>query len=138
MLTVRTLLLGSICTTFCFSTLAKASLLKPDNTDNLFNRQTHQQQTLQQQFYAKSPDVNLSTSIAKTRLQFPQETPCFLIEQVVVSGQDAFPHWVPIERLAGQAVGHCIGVEGINLLVTDVQNRLISHGWITSRVLVPE
>lgn len=48
------------------------------------------------------------------------------------------PNWVPIQRLANQAVGHCIGVDGINLLVTDVQNRLISHGWITSRVLVPE
>lgn len=138
MLNVRTLLIGSICSTFCFTTFAKASLLKPDNTDNLFNRQTHQQQTLQQQFDAKSPDVSLSTAIAKTRLQFPQETPCFLIEQVVVSGQDAFPHWVPIERLADQAVGHCIGIDGINLLVTDIQNRLISHGWITSRVLVPE
>ncbi|HEM6866068.1 TPA: ShlB/FhaC/HecB family hemolysin secretion/activation protein [Providencia rettgeri] len=138
MINVRTLLLGTLFSTFCFPVLAKEQLLKPDNTDNLFNRQTHQQQTLQQQFDAKSPDVNLSAAIAKTRLKFPQENPCFLIERVAVSGQEAFPHWVPIERLANQAVGHCIGIDGINLLVTDVQNRLISHGWITSRVLVPE
>ncbi|MGJ3355385.1 ShlB/FhaC/HecB family hemolysin secretion/activation protein [Providencia sp. Je.9.19] len=112
--------------------------MKPDNTDDLFNRQTQQQQAQQQQFEAKAPDVSLSTPIAKAKLQFPDENPCFKIEQVSITGQEALPHWVPVQRLANQAVGHCIGVEGINLLVTDVQNRLISHGWITSRVLVPE
>ncbi len=138
MIFVRTLIFGSIFFTFCFPTLAKASLLKPDNTDDLFNRQTQQQQAQQQQFEAKAPDVSLSTPIAKAQLQFPDENPCFKIEQVSITGQEALPHWVPVQRLANQAVGHCIGVEGINLLVTDVQNRLISHGWITSRVLVPE
>lgn len=138
MIFVRTLIFGSIFFTFFFPTLAKASLLKPDNTDDLFNRQTQQQQAQQQQFEAKAPDVSLSTPIAKAQLQFPDENPCFKIEQVSITGQEALPHWVPVQRLANQAVGHCIGVEGINLLVTDVQNRLISHGWITSRVLVPE
>lgn len=138
MIFVRTLIFGSIFFTFCFPTLAKASLLKPDNTDNLFNRQTQQQQAQQQQFEAKAPDVSLSTPISKTQLQFPDENPCFKIEKVSITGQESLPHWVPVQRLANQAVGHCIGVEGINLLVTDVQNRLISHGWITSRVLVPE
>ncbi|EPL9570654.1 POTRA domain-containing protein [Providencia rettgeri] len=112
--------------------------MKPDNTDNLFNRQTQQQQAQQQQFEAKAPDVSLLGPIVKTQLQFPEETPCFTIEQVEITGQQGLPHWVPVQRLANQAVGHCIGIDGINLLITDVQNRLISHGWITSRVLVPE
>lgn len=57
---------------------------------------------------------------------------------MLVTGQEALPHWVPVQRLANQAIGHCLGVQGINHLVTDIQNRLISHGWITTRVLVPE
>ncbi|WP_432652757.1 ShlB/FhaC/HecB family hemolysin secretion/activation protein [Providencia vermicola] len=134
----RNFIYGSILFTFCFPTVAKASLLKPDNTDNLFNRQTQQQQAQQQQFEAKAPDVSLLTPIAKTQLQFPEETPCFVIGQVEITGQEGLPHWVPVQRLANQAVGYCIGIDGINLLITDVQNRLISHGWITSRVLVPE
>ncbi|EPJ8535648.1 ShlB/FhaC/HecB family hemolysin secretion/activation protein [Providencia rettgeri] len=128
----------SILLTFCLPAVANASLLKPDNTDNLFNRQIQHQQAQQQQFNAKAPDVSLLPPVVKTQLKFPTETPCFTIEHVSITGQESLPHWVPIKRLANQAVGHCIGVEGINLLVTDVQNRLISHGWITSRVLVPE
>lgn len=118
--------------------LASASLLRPENTDTLFQQQTQQQQAQQQQLEAKAPDVSLSVPIAKSRLKFPDETPCFKIEQVSVTWQEALPHWVPVQRLANQAVGHCVGVEGINHLVTDIQNRLISHGWITTRVLVPE
>lgn len=128
----------SIIFIFCLPVVAKASLLKPDNTDTLFNRQTQQQQAQQQQFEAKAPDVSLLPPVVKTQLKFPTETPCFTIERVSIMGQESLPNWVPIQRLANQAVGHCIGVEGINVLVTDVQNRLISHGWITSRVLVPE
>lgn len=138
MLFERNTIYGTVLFIFCFPAATKASLLKPDNTDTLFNRQTQQQQAQQQQFEAKAPDVSLLAPVAKAKLQFPEETPCFMIEQVSITGQEALPHWVPVKRLANQAVGHCIGIDGINLLVTDVQNRLISHGWITSRVLVPE
>lgn len=117
---------------------SSASLLKPDNAERLFQQQRQQQQAQQQQFEAKAPDVNLSAPIAKSQLKFPEESPCFTIQKVSITGQEELPHWVPVQRLADQAVGHCLGVEGINRLVTDVQNRLISHGWITTRVLVPE
>lgn len=118
--------------------MASSLPLKPDNSDRLFQQQTQQQQAQQQQFEAKAPDVSLSAPIIKSQLQFPQETPCFMIDQVSVTGQEALPHWVPVQRLANQAVDHCLGVQGINHLVSDIQNRLISHGWITTRVLVPE
>ncbi|MDJ7444055.1 ShlB/FhaC/HecB family hemolysin secretion/activation protein [Salmonella enterica] len=118
--------------------LSVASLLRPDNTNTLFQQHEQQQKSQQKTFEARQPDVSLPVSGVKTWLQFPEENPCFRIKQVVVTGQEALPHWVPVHRLASQAVGHCIGIYGINLLVTDMQNRLISHGWITSRLLVPE
>jgi hemolysin activation/secretion protein len=37
-----------------------------------------------------------------------------------------------------QAENNCIGVKGIKAIHTAVQNRLISHGFITTRVLIPE
>ncbi|MEI9747950.1 ShlB/FhaC/HecB family hemolysin secretion/activation protein [Moellerella wisconsensis] len=118
--------------------LASASMLRPENTDTLFQQQRQQQQAQQQQFDAKVPNVTLSDPVTKSRLQFPDERPCFTIDRVSITGQESLPHWVPIQCLANQAVGHCVGVKGINHLVTDMQNRLISHGWITTRVLVPE
>ncbi len=40
---------------------------------------------------------------------------------------------------AGQSGhGHCLGVQGINQVMSLLQNRLISHGWITTRVLAPQ
>ncbi|HEQ1858310.1 TPA: ShlB/FhaC/HecB family hemolysin secretion/activation protein [Providencia alcalifaciens] len=115
-----------------------AERLAPENTERLLQQQVQQQQALQQQFDAKAPEVSLSVPTVKSALQFPEEKLCFAIQQVMITGQEEIPHWVPVQRLADQAIGHCVGVGGINLLVTDIQNRLISHGWITSRVLVPE
>lgn len=76
----------SIIFIFCLPVVAKASLLKPDNTDTLFNRQTQQQHAQQQQFEAKAPDVSLLPPVVKTQLKFPTETPCFIIERVSIMG----------------------------------------------------
>lgn len=110
----------------------------PENAERLLQQQIHQQQAQQQQFEAKAPDISLSAPVATSQWQFPDEAPCFTIKLVSVTGQDALPHWVPVQRLANHSVGQCVGVQGINLLVTEIQNRLISHGWVTTRVLVPE
>lgn len=104
-----------------------------------FQLQTQRQKALDKRLIPDVPDVRLSVIGGTSSGQiFPDEKPCFVIKQVSVSGQETLPHWVPVQRLADQATGHCLGIEGINLLVTGIQNRLVSHGWITSRVLVPE
>lgn len=118
--------------------MANATFLQLNSGDELFRKNAQQQQAQQQQFEAKAPDVSLVAPAIKSELKFPKESPCFVIESISISGQEKLPRWVPVQRLANQGVGHCLGVDGINLLVTEVQNRLISHGWITSRVLVPE
>lgn len=110
----------------------------PENTGRLLQHQIQQQQAQQLQFEAKAPEVSLSVPIIKSTVQFPKETPCFTIQHVSMTGQKMLPHWVPVQRLANQASGYCLGINGINLLVTDIQNRLIIHGWITTRVLIPE
>ncbi len=85
------------------------------------------------------PDVNLSPvqqSIPPN--SFPAEKPCFPVSQVVLSGTQALPHWLPLQRQANQAVGHCLGVKGINLLMSRLQNGLVGHGYVTTRVLAPQ
>ncbi|MER2474875.1 POTRA domain-containing protein [Photorhabdus laumondii] len=61
-----------------------------------------------------------------------------MIHKVTLSGREDLPHWVPLQRLADQANGHCLGLQGIDLLMSNMQNRLISHGWVTKRILAPE
>ncbi|PHM30267.1 ShlB/FhaC/HecB family hemolysin secretion/activation protein [Xenorhabdus innexi] len=106
----------------------------------LINQQ-QQQQAQERWLETKPPHVNLSDDTvpdAFSPLVFPKESPCFAIRQVTLSGREALPHWVPLQRLADQAVGQCVGAKGIELLMSNMQNRLISHGWVTTRIVVPE
>lgn len=69
--------------------------------------------------------------------QFPQEANCFTINQLTLSGSDYLTHWLRLQRVADQAKGYCLGGQGINLLMSAIQNRLIDYGYITTRVLAP-
>lgn len=106
--------------------------------DEQFILQQQRQQALKEQLTPPIPDVRLSTPAAVSgRITFPRESPCFTINQVTLQGQQALPHWLPLQTLADRAVGKCLGTQGINLLMSSLQNRIISHGWTTTRVLAP-
>lgn len=98
-----------------------------------------QQSAKEAQLTPEAPDITLNDKPQPDADgPFPQETPCFPIRRVQLTGRDAFPHWFPAQRIADGAVGHCLGVKGINQLMSRLQNRLVDRGWVTSRVLVPE
>ena len=106
--------------------------------DNQFIIQQQRQKALEQQLTPPVPDVRLSEpSSSFGKIAFPVETPCFPIQRVTLTGQDALPRWLPLQRIASQAQGRCLGGKGINLLMSTMQNRLVDHGWITTRVLAP-
>lgn len=121
------------CVFLCLSSAAAAA-----PGDEQFILQQQRQQALEAQLTPPAPDVRLP-SPAKTddSGEFAAETPCFTIRDVTLTGQDALPHWVPLQRMANQAVGKCLGAKGINRVMSLLQNRLISHGWTTARVLAP-
>lgn len=129
----RSSLLGALC-----SLSAQAAPRPAGDAEAHFQQNSQQQQAQQTRFGAHAPDISLSADAPSRPLIFPQETPCFVIRQVTLSGTERLPRWVPLQRLANRATGHCLGAEGINQLVSGIQNRLIGHGWITTRLLVPE
>ncbi|EIN0470386.1 ShlB/FhaC/HecB family hemolysin secretion/activation protein [Escherichia coli] len=106
--------------------------------EDTFIIQQQRQEALEQQLTPSAPDVRLSApgSFAH-KINFPVETPCFQIKQTELKGADALPHWLPLQKIANGAVGHCLGVKGINLLMSTLQNRLVDHGYVTTRVLAP-
>ncbi len=106
--------------------------------DNQFIIQQQRQKALEEQVTPPVPDVRLTEPASSFgKIPFPTETPCFPINRVELSGQDALPRWLPLQRVADQAQGQCLGGKGINLLMSTLQNRLVDHGWITTRVLAP-
>lgn len=107
--------------------------------DAIFRQQSLQQEAQQERFKASSPDIRLPSPVENTaEADFPRESICFDISRVKLSGVQDFPHWLPLQRLANSGVGHCLGIKGINQLMGRLQNLLVSHGWVTSRVLAPE
>lgn len=103
----------------------------------LINQQERQRAT-ERQLAPPAPDVRLQAPGSFfSRIQFPAEQPCFALQHIELQGREAFPHWMPLQKLVDQAQGQCLGGKGINLLMSALQNRLVDHGYVTARVLAP-
>ncbi|MDF7671046.1 ShlB/FhaC/HecB family hemolysin secretion/activation protein [Orbaceae bacterium ESL0721] len=121
---------------------ASSAYSAPSPTD-LDNQQLILQQerlkALQSTLDAKSPDIHLLPAIKKSdSIQFTTESPCFTVTKVELIDRQALPWFIPMHQLTDQAKNHCLGSEGITLLLNAIQNRLINYGYVTSRVVVPE
>lgn len=82
------------------------------------------------------------TSAAATAPQLPHgESPCFVIQQIEVRGEEtARLGWV-LDALTGPdgldgPLRRCLGTEGIGVLVQRAQQALVARGFVTSRVMV--
>jgi hemolysin activation/secretion protein len=71
-------------------------------------------------------------------LTLPKESVCYNIQRLNIDNMQSLPHWLTFRDLIRQSENRCIGVKGIKAIHTAVQNRLIAHGFITTRVLIPE
>ncbi|URQ61535.1 ShlB/FhaC/HecB family hemolysin secretion/activation protein [Pantoea alhagi] len=133
---IRKHVLAALCVSAVFFSIPFTLATVPG--DEQFILQQQRQQALEQQLTPPVPDVHLSSPVNSAgQIVFPAETPCFTLHDVTLTGQDNLPRWLPLQRLADRAVDHCLGAQGINLLMSTLQNRMISHGWTTSRVLAP-
>lgn len=86
----------------------------------------------------QAPDVRLPRPAAIPE-QFPaRESPCFPIHRIVLEGDDAARFQFALAAVTGgadPAVGRCLGTQGINVVLTRVQNAIIARGYVTTRVL---
>ena len=65
------------------------------------------------------------------------ETPCFAIDRIVFAeGADDFL-WAlkAADRPGDSATGRCLGAQGINRIMSRIQNAIIGRGYTTTRVL---
>ncbi|MFV0549680.1 MAG: ShlB/FhaC/HecB family hemolysin secretion/activation protein [Limnobaculum xujianqingii] len=107
------------------------------NNQQVINQQ-ERQKALEQQLSPDRPDVRTELPAGSSTIdQFPAEETCFPINQVELSGSQYLTNWLSLQSIANQANGQCLGGEGLNLLMSALQNRLIDKGYITTRVLAP-
>lgn len=103
------------------------------------NHQQEQEKARYHQLETQGKDVRATGSgVQSSKINFPAEANCFQINQVVLEKDNKIPHWIPLRKLTEQAEKRCLGIEGIRTLATTIQNKLIGHGYITTRVVLPQ
>lgn len=122
-----------------FTLYAESPLPIQAISDQQLIHQQERQKALQEALEPVSPDIHLLPSIESVdEINFPTESQCFKIEQIELVGREKLPWFIPLNKLARQGEHRCLGAEGINNLMSALQNRLISYGYITTRVVAPE
>lgn len=115
------------------------------NADNV-QRQQQRDEALQKQL---QPEPVVQTGLEKQLIVSPQlqylkshsEKLCFDIKKFVLIGEDA-RHFTfamrPVTQGEHNLIGRCIGVQGLNQALDLIQNSIISHGYVTTRMLLPQ
>ena len=130
------------------SPLATAEDILPSavGVNTITPEQFQQQRTeaLKQQQLSR-PNVNIDTTEFQITTSSvnpntdPASTPCFDINNIYLTGElSAQFNFALRPYTSGQEsmLGRCLSVNDINQLVTNVQNRIIEKGYVTTRVLV--
>ena len=131
--------------------LSLASILVTMSAQAITPEQYQEQRSeaLKQQQLVK-PNVNINTDTyqqapsapivsASSQSTDPASTACFDINHIYLTGElnDKFTFALtPYTTGSGSLLGSCLSANDINQLVTNVQNRIIEKGYVTTRVLV--
>ncbi|WP_306716802.1 ShlB/FhaC/HecB family hemolysin secretion/activation protein [Burkholderia dolosa] len=117
------------------------------------DRQAQQQRDAQQRDAAvRAPSVRSEVPLVEAYPTLPTETPCFRIDRFAVDVPASLPAIVksqgasalPMDRFAfarewlEHYTGQCVGKQGLDLLVKALSQDILSRGYITTRVLLPE
>lgn len=79
-----------------------------------------------------SPRVNLDEDVS-----LPEETPAFTVNEILLEGEQ-LQRFSWIQNMLNQYNGKKVGKEGIHLIAKRITNALISRGYITTRITIPE
>jgi len=100
-----------------------------------FQRQQEREREMRRQ-QERSPDVRLPAQPNAAAEAIPaQESPCFPVHRVVLDGPgSARFDWV-LNLPQAQPGGRCLGVQGINAVMSALQDAIVARGYVTTRVL---
>lgn len=97
--------------------------------------QLNRQQALEEKLSPEADDVRLlSKESGSSTLDYPVETPCFRFQKIELL-ESALFDTIDFNDIVNQSLNVCLGGQGINLLMSTLQNRLIEQGYVTTRVL---
>ncbi|MBN3855059.1 ShlB/FhaC/HecB family hemolysin secretion/activation protein [Paraburkholderia sp. Ac-20340] len=106
----------------------------------------------QREAAVSAPAVRSAVTKIEAFPALPAETPCFRIDRFALDVPDALPaaahakgaSALPLDPFAfarewlDHYKGQCVGKEGIDILSKGLQQAVLSRGYVTTRVLVPQ
>jgi len=117
--------------------LAADSPIPPNVFDLELKQQELRQQSDKRKIEASKPDMRLLNQQKRDPLeQLSEESNCFQIISLKINNIEKFSS-LDQSFYKGKAEGLCLGEKGINALMSDIQNKLVDAGLITTRVLIP-
>lgn len=129
-----------------FAGVAEAQSIPADATSQEDLRQRERERLLRQQ-QERIPDVHLLDRPSKPseveRGLLPEaESPCFVIERIVLAGDmaESFQWSLAAANRADDgtedpALRRCLGSQGINRVMKRMQNAIVARGYVTTRIL---
>ncbi|WP_413168972.1 ShlB/FhaC/HecB family hemolysin secretion/activation protein [Burkholderia latens] len=117
------------------------------------DQQSRQQEDARERQRAvAAPGVRSVVTASAEYPTLPPETPCFRIDHFSLDVPDALPaspksqgpSALPMDRFAfarewlEHYTGQCVGKQGLDILVKALSQDILSRGYITTRVLLPE
>lgn len=101
-------------------------------------RQQQRQSALEAQFESKKNDIRITLPQANTEISLPQESTCFNIKSIELSGHEELGQHNTVTTFLKQFTDHCIGAQGIRIIMDALQEIWIAEGMVTTRVLAPQ
>lgn len=101
-----------------------------------WQRQQEREKALRERL--PSPADSLQAQPAPVALEIPQnESPCFALHSIQLTGPrlDAMP-WLHDAAGLDREPMPCIGAKGVEIILARMQQALLEHGYITSRVML--
>ena len=110
------------------------------------NRQQQRDQALEKQIQPVSTvqtdlDQKLQSKPQLQYLKSHSEDVCFPIKKFILSGENVRQFTFAMRSVTqgkNNIIGRCIGVQGLNQALDLIQNSIISHGYVTTRMLLPQ
>ena len=141
----KMLLLYFFATFFICNTISRAAetaavpLTKPEkNLNDQITNRVEQDKTRKDKLQKNEQETRSSQQdFSKSTVNFPEETPCYLINDVYYKKDNKKLNLSTLNYFTDQAKGKCLGSRGIKLLADIMQNEIIRLGYITTRISMP-
>ena len=106
-------------------------------TDREVQRQQEIERQRRQEIEDRAPNIHFQTQSAPDEsLLYPaDESPCIVIHEVTLEGDDAAKFQWALKSVKKDASGRCLGGQGFNILMGRVQNAIVKKGYVTTRIV---